>query len=104
NLAPGDTKRVAFTFDVEQHLADPEAKLELTISDQDLRETVAEKIRMPVAPPAPITAVNGTMRAKANGASLQQSPDPASLIFGKLPPGTAATMVGTSGDYVKLSL
>ena len=37
-MMPGDMSRVAFTFDVEPPLADPEAKLELSIRDDDLRE------------------------------------------------------------------
>jgi len=41
NMNPGDTRKIAFTFDVEPQLAEAEAKLELTITDQDLRESVA---------------------------------------------------------------
>ena len=104
NMMPGETKRVAFTFDVQQQLADPEAKLELSISDDDLREGVAEKIRMPISPPTALTPANVAMKAKAGGASLLASPDASALVFGKLGPGVAAQEVATSGDWAKLSL
>jgi carboxyl-terminal processing protease len=104
NMAPGETKKVAFTFDIEPQLADPEAKLELSISDHDLRESVIEKVRMPIAPAVAFTAASGAMKAKAGGAALLQAPEPASKSFGRVPAGTAATVLGTSGEYVKVSL
>jgi carboxyl-terminal processing protease len=103
NMAPGEVKKVQFTFDVDQ-LADPEAKVELSISDHDLRESVVEKVRMPFAPPLAVTPATGVVRAVRAGARLFESPDPASRVFGKLAAGTAAAEIGTSGDFVKVSL
>ncbi len=103
NLAPGEVKRVQFTFDVDQ-LADPEAKVELSISDHDLRESVVEKVRMPFQPSVAIVPATGTVRALRAGARLFDAPDPASRVFGKLASGTAAPEIGTSGDFVKVSL
>jgi carboxyl-terminal processing protease len=103
NLAPGEVKRVQFTFDVDQ-LADPEAKVELSISDHDLRESVVEKVRMPFQPPFAVAPATGTVRALRTGARLFDAPDPASRVFGKLAGGVAATEIGTSGDFVKVSL
>ncbi len=104
NMMPGDTKRVAFTFDIEQQLVDQEAKVELSISDRDLRENVVEKVRMPLVDAATITASNGTQRAKTNGASLAQSPEVGSRVFGKLGGGTAVNVVGTVGEFAKVNL
>src|SRR5262249_27218480 len=104
NMMPGETRRVAFTFDIEKQLADAEAKVELSISDDDLREVVQEKIRMPIAPAAPLTAASGAAKAKANGAVLQASPDPASPVFGKLPAGAVVQELATSSDWVKVAL
>jgi carboxyl-terminal processing protease len=104
NMLPGEVKKVAFTFDVESPLSDPEAKVELSITDRDLRETVVEKLRMPIAVPTSIAPSSGTMHAKAGGATLLESPDPGSRSFGRLGANTAATVLGTSGDMVKLSL
>jgi carboxyl-terminal processing protease len=104
NMNPGETKRVAFTFDVEPQLADPEAKVEMSISDRDLRENVVEKVRMPITPNAEMVAAGGSVRAKATGASLFESPDPNARMFGRLTAGTAAAALGTSGTYTKVSL
>jgi carboxyl-terminal processing protease len=104
NMMPGETRHAQLTFDVQQQLADPEAKLELSIADADLREGVTEKIRMPIAPPATLTQASMAVRAKAGGATLFASPDASAVSFGKLAAGTAAQEVATSGDWVKVTL
>ena len=103
NMAPGDVKKVQFTFDVDQ-LTDPEAKIELSMSDRDLRESVAEKVRMPFSAALPLVAASGARQAKSTGAPLFDAPVPAARVFGQLPAGVAAAALATSGDYVKLSL
>jgi carboxyl-terminal processing protease len=104
NMMPGDTKRITFTFDVEPQLAESEAKVELSIADRDLRETVVEKVRMPIAPPTQISAASGPMKAKNGGAALYEAPDVTARLFARLPQGTAANAIGTAGDFVKLAL
>jgi carboxyl-terminal processing protease len=104
NMMPGDVRRVAFTFDVEPPLQDPEAKVELSIHDEDLREGVDEKVRIPIAEAIAIAASTGTQRAKATGADLFNEPDPSARVFARLPAGTAAPVVGTASGYVKLAL
>ena len=104
NMQPGETKRVAFTFDVEPQLTDPEAKVEMSISDRDLRENVVEKVRMPIAPPADLAQASGAVRARPGGASLFEAPEPNARMFGRLSPGTVATALGTSGTYTKVTL
>ncbi len=102
NMNPGETHKVAFTFDVDQ-IADPEAKVELSISDRDLRESVVEKVRIPIQAPAVLTPVSGSMRAKG-AAALYESPDATGRIFGKLAPGASVAELATSGDFVKVGL
>src|SRR5699024_7532352 len=100
----GEVKKVAFTFDVESPLADPEAKVELSIADRDLRETVVEKVRMPIAVPTSLTAASGTMKAKAGGATLFEAADANTRSFGRLGAGTAVNVQASSGDMTKVSL
>ncbi len=104
SVAPGESKRVAFTFDVEPSLADPEAKVELSIHDDDLREGVVEKVRVPVVDPVSVAPAGGVQRAKAGGATLLNEPDPAGRVFARLPAGAAAAVLGTANGYVKMSL
>ncbi|HVJ95152.1 MAG TPA: MXAN_5808 family serine peptidase, partial [Labilithrix sp.] len=104
NMQPGEVKKVAFTFDVEPALADSEAKVELSIADRDLRETVIEKVRMPVAVPTTLTAASGTMKARTGGATLLESPEPGARTFGRLGGGVAVNVLGTTGDLTKVAL
>jgi carboxyl-terminal processing protease len=103
NMQPGEVKKVAFTFNVESALQDPEAKVELSIADRDLRETVIEKVRMPIAVPTPLAQAAG-MRAKAGGATLLESTEPGARTFGRLGAGTGVTVLGTAGDMTKVAL
>ena len=104
NMMPGDVKRVAFTFDVEPALADPEAKVQLQIRDEDLREEVDEKVRLPVMDALAVSPSGGTQAAKTTGADLRNQPDASGRIFARLPAGSAATVQGTVNGFVKLSL
>jgi carboxyl-terminal processing protease len=104
NMAPGEMKKLTFTFDVESALADPEAKVELSIADRDLRENIVEKVRMPIAVPATLTPASGAMKAKAAGATLLESPEPGARAFGRLTPGTAVNVLASTGDLTKVSL
>jgi carboxyl-terminal processing protease len=104
NMMPGDAKHVAFTFDVEPSLSDPEAKVELTIRDEDLREQVVEKVRIAITDPMTVASAGGTQRARSSGADLLNEPSAAGRVFGHLAPGTAVTGVGVVNGYVKVSL
>ena len=103
-MMPGDTKRVAFTFDIESQLQDPDAKLELSIRDDDLREGVDEKVRIPIVEAIAIAPGGGAQRAKASGADLLNEPSASGRVFARLPPGVSAPVVGSAGFYVKLAL
>jgi carboxyl-terminal processing protease len=104
NMQPGEVKKLSFSFDVDSALADPEAKVELSIADRDLRENVVEKVRMPVTVPSTLSPANGTMKARSGGATLLESPDVGARTFGRLGAGTAATTLATAGDYTKVGL
>jgi carboxyl-terminal processing protease len=104
NMMPGDVKRVAFTFDVEPALADPEAKVQLQIRDEDLREEVDEKVRLPIMDTLAVAPSGGSQAARATGADLRNQPDASGRIFARLPAGTTATVLGTTNGYVKVSL
>jgi carboxyl-terminal processing protease len=104
NMMPGDVKRVAFTFDVEPALQDPEAKVQLQIRDEDLREEVDEKVRLPIMDPLAVAASGGTQAARSTGADLRNQPDASGRVFARLPAGVAAVVQGTANGYVKVAL
>jgi carboxyl-terminal processing protease len=104
NMQPGESKKLSFTFDVEPSLQDTEAKVELSISDRDLRESVVEKVRMPIAPAIQVASASGTVKAKSTGADLMNAPDPSGRVFGRLPASAALSVLGTANGYTKVSL
>src|SRR6185295_1675332 len=104
NMQPGEVKKLTFAFDVESSLADPEAKVELSIADRDLRESIVEKVRMPISVPVTLTPASGTMKARSGGAMLLESPDPGARTFGRLGAGTPVPLVATVGDLTKVGL
>jgi carboxyl-terminal processing protease len=104
NMKPGDERRFAFTFDVRQELADPEAKLELSIDDQDLGERVSEKVRIPIESAATITPKSSAMKAGGQGAMLYGSPDAAARAFARLSPGTSVNVTAQVAGYLKVNL
>jgi carboxyl-terminal processing protease len=104
NMQPGETRRVFFTFDVEQQLSDTEAKVEFSISDRDLRESVTEKVRMQLTAPIAIAAASGTLHAKNALADLYEAPEAGARVFGKLPQANTVTLQAKAGDFVKVGL
>jgi carboxyl-terminal processing protease len=105
NMAPGDVRKVAFTFDVQQQLEGNEASLTLSVGDRDLREFATEKVKIPVLPaPLPITPESGTAKAGPQGASLLASPEPGAMAFGHVAPGEAFRITGKSGEFVKVDI
>jgi carboxyl-terminal processing protease len=104
NMMPGDVRRVAFTFDVQQQLAEPEVTVSLSVGDRDLREFVTEKVKIPVEQPAQLSKASGAVKAGAQGAMLLPSPDPGARGFGRLAPGTVAPLVGKVGELDKIDL
>ncbi|MDF2692036.1 MAG: Carboxyl-terminal protease, partial [Labilithrix sp.] len=104
NMQPGEVKKLTFSFDVESALADPEAKVELSIADRDLRENIVEKVRMPIAVPTNLAPAAGTMKARSGGATLLESPEPGARTFGRLGAGTGVSVLATSGDLTKVAL
>ncbi|HQY60758.1 MAG TPA: MXAN_5808 family serine peptidase [Polyangiaceae bacterium] len=104
NLKPGESRKLSFTFEVREALADTEAKVELSIGDRDLRENTVEKVRIPIAPAASLTPAQGAVKGKAQGAALLESPDGGARVIGRLPSGVAASVTAVMGEYKKVTL
>jgi carboxyl-terminal processing protease len=85
-------------------LTEDEVKFELSIADQDLRESAVEKLKLEIAPPIAISASQGAMKAGASGAALLESPEVAGRSFGRLASGTGVNVLGTAGAFSKVSL
>jgi carboxyl-terminal processing protease len=104
NMAPGEERRVRFTFDVQRALTGDEAKLRLEIRDGDLRESASERVVMPIGAAINVTKSSGVFRAETAAIGLVESPSPAAKPFGQLPKGGALAVVGSTAEHVKLDL
>jgi carboxyl-terminal processing protease len=104
NMSPGDTRRVAFTFDVQQQLAESEAALTLSVGDRDLREFASEKVKIPVQSAAAVTKATGAVKAGAQGANLLSSPDATAKPFGRLAAGASVGLLGKTNGFEKVDL
>ena len=104
NMQPGEERRVAFTFDVAQSFRENEAKLELVIDDEDLREVESQKIRIPIAREAGrVTPASGTFVAP-EAVELRESPAANGRVVLRAPVGASFPMTAASGDFVRLDV
>ncbi len=103
NMKPGDVRRVAFTFDVQAELEEPEVVLSLSVGDRDLREYATEKLRLPIQPPAAIDAARGVVRTRED-VPLFADAHGKSAAFGVVPSGTALGLLGRAGAMSKVEI
>jgi carboxyl-terminal processing protease len=105
-LAPGESKRVAFTFDVLDDLEGDTAQIELSVADTRLREFVSEKLRLPISAkvvdsptPKPGTAV------VRDTTPLLVAPSSDAPAIGRVTAGNAAvTTEAVLGQFTRIKL
>ncbi len=104
NMKPGDTRDVVFTFDVLDAFSEPEAKLELSVLDRDLRVVSGEKITLPVVKKGvALKSAEGAIEVTEN-TELRDQPVAGSLVVGRVPQGKLLKRLGSYGDFVKVDL
>ena len=106
NMQPGEVRKVAFTFEVpgsKQARADGEVRIELSIIDRDLREAVAEKLRLPLRPALTLTGASGGLRTKVP-AELFASPDTGVRSFGRVMAGGSLGTDGTANGFARVQI
>ncbi len=104
NMKPGDTRNVAFTFDVLDSLQDNLVTVELSVGDRDLRVSSSEKLKLPVARgPLAIQASSGKQTLSAS-AEVRAQPLGAVPPVGELEKGAVVERLGTFGPFTKVSL
>ncbi len=104
NMQPGEVRKVAFTFEVpgsKQAKADGEVRIELSIIDRDLREAVAEKLRLPLRAPLSFNVANSSLRAKSP-IDVFASPDTGVRSFGRI--GGSFTSDGSVSGFSRIAI
>ena len=99
NMAPGEERRVVFTFDVASNFHENEAKLELELEDEDLREIATQRIRIPISGDSTaVTPLAGTFTASAPVNLLEWGAQGARVVM-HAAAGQAFTVKGQMGDF-----
>lgn len=101
DMAPGEERRVRFTFNTAATFGGQELKLELTVVDEDLREVVSQKIRVPVRNPLTVQPSTGTFIA-ASEVELRESPAADARVVLRAPQGMAMPVMAQSGEFVRV--
>ena len=106
NMQPGEERLLEFTFDVLEDFERDEAKLEIAVVDIDLRESVTEKVVVPIgdgggdAPQAQVGQV-----FVRDGTRMRESPDARGELLGTVHGGTfEVTSQAALGQYVRVDL
>ena len=104
NMAPGEERRVAFTFDVAQSFRDREARIELALEDEDLREVETQKITVPIArESSPVTPATGNAVFGAE-TELRESPATSARVVLRAAAGASFPITAQSGDFVRIDV
>lgn len=104
NMQPNTEQQIAFTFEVQPQFRDNEVKLELQIEDEDLREYVTQKIRVPIADaPEPVQTTSGQWIAGAEAIVLD-APGSDARPVARVPYGMTFPITARVGDYHRIDL
>jgi carboxyl-terminal processing protease len=104
NMAPGEVREVAFTFDVLDTLGEELAKVELSVTDRDVKAFATEKIVLPIAAKKlSIQPQSGRVRLNAD-AGVRGQPIGSARVVGELSKGSVVERLGTLDEYTKVRL
>jgi carboxyl-terminal processing protease len=105
NMNPGDTRQVAFTFDVLEGLKENLIKVELSVADRDLGVVSSEKVSLPVTGTGwAIDAAKDVLAVDAASAKVRGQPLAAARVVGEVKKGSVVEEVGKYGDFAKIAL
>ena len=103
DMAPGDIRDVAFTFDVLDGLKEDDVKLEMSIADRDLRVISNEKLTIPVTRGGlAISAAKGRVAVGRQPVPIRGQPMVGSPVVGELRPGAVVDRTGRFGNFFKV--
>ena len=105
-VAAGETRSVAFTFDVLADYEGSEAEVELSVADTRLREFASEKLKIPIeARVESAPAAKGGSVVARDGSAILSAPQASARSVARVSGGNASFAAeATLGDYVRVSL
>jgi carboxyl-terminal processing protease len=104
NLKPGDSRTVAFTFDVLDELQESFVNFELSVTDRDLRVGSSEKVKLPLTKsPLALVKAQGKV-ALTTPSGVRGQPLGAAPVVAEVDKGSIVEKVATFGPYTKINL
>jgi carboxyl-terminal processing protease len=104
NMKPGDSRTVAFTFDVLDKLQESFVNFELSVTDRDLRVGSSEKVKLPLSKtPLSLVKAQGKVSLTA-AAGVRGQPLGAAPVVAELEKGAVVEKLATFGPYTKVAL
>ena len=104
DIAPGQERIVRFGFEVLPDFEPDVVKLEVSVSDTDLREGIVHRFEVPIAPTEPgPTARGGVTRIRA-GANVRAQPSPSAAIIARARPNSVASIQAGIDGWVRIDL
>jgi carboxyl-terminal processing protease len=104
-LAPGQSRKLDFGFEVTRELREEAAVIELVVYDAVLGTQASEKITRPLRPSAgSVTAATGLVVAKADDAAVHEGAAADAPVVAWAPRGARLSLLGTLGPWSKVSL
>jgi carboxyl-terminal processing protease len=104
-LAAGESRQVEFTFDVRKEYPAKDAFIELTVYDNELHESLVEKLKFPVRAPAagPETA-SGVVKVKSKEVNVFAGAADDAELIGTARKGAVFRVRGKDRDWVKIEV
>ncbi len=104
NMKPGDSRTVAFTFDVLDELQENFVNFELSVTDRELRVGASEKVKLPLSKSAlQLVKAQGKVALTA-AAGVRGQPLGAAPIVAELDKGAVVERLASFGPYTKVGL
>jgi carboxyl-terminal processing protease len=104
-LAPGESRKLDFGFEVTRELREEEAVVELVVYDAVLGTQASEKIRRPLRPAAgAVAAATGLVVAKADDAAVHEGAAADAPVVAWAPRGARLSLLGTLCPWSTVSL
>jgi carboxyl-terminal processing protease len=104
-IEPGQTRDMDFTFEVKPEFDQKEIVLEMSVSDDDLNESVGEKLVFPVHVDAPaFTEATGWIRVGESDVPVHAGAAEDAAVLGTAGSGDELRVTGRSSSWVRVEL
>jgi carboxyl-terminal processing protease len=105
NIAPGQTKQIAFDMDVQPELSEDMVNVELAVGDQTLHEYVSDKLKFPVSnTPKAMTPSNGVVVVQKEHTELRAAAAPDAPVIGYARRGAGFKVTAKTGDAYRVEV